>query len=202
MDNELREILLSGVANRQTIIHFPNGEHEDITHGFYSGSLKLDEILCPSENINFGECNASKFEAQITGIEDISNLIIQAYQKVPYDEDKISVLIDHMGNRIKTRAGDNILLGRHKDYTIPLFYGRVDSAVLQTDRVNRVITAYDELYFNSDRNCADWYSGFFEGNGSKTLKAFRDSLFRFIGIEQEQTSLVNDIGGNTIHYTT
>jgi len=192
MNRELREILLSGTANRQTIIHFPNGQHEDITHGFYSGSLKLDEILCSSENINFGECNASKFEAQITGIDDISNLIIQVYQKIPYDKDKIYILVDHSGNKIITSSEENILLGRHKDYTIPLFYGRVDSAILQADRINRVITAYDELYFNGDKNCADWYSEFFKDNESKTLKNFRDSLFRFIGIEQEQTSLVND----------
>jgi hypothetical protein len=192
METGLKNLLLSGNAGRQTIIHFPNGEHADITDGFYSGSLKLEEILCASENIEFGECNASKFEAKISGLPDISNTMIYVYQRIAFDKSKSKILIDHKGNRIITHAGENILLGRHADYIIPLFYGRVDSAVLQTDRVHRVITAYDELYFNRDRNCADWYTNFFAGTGTHTLKQFRNSLFNFIGIDQEETTLIND----------
>lgn len=192
MDNALRELLLSGIANRQTIIHFPNGEYPDITHGFYSGSLKLEEILCSTEQLTFGECNASKFEATIAGVDDISNLIIKVYQQIHFDESKTTILLDYDDVPILTEAGEYILLGRNKDYIIPLFYGRVDSAKLQTDRIHREIIAYDELYFQGDTNCADWYAEFFEGTGDKSLKTFRDSLFKFIGIEQEKTTLIND----------
>lgn len=184
--------MLSGAANRQTIIHFPNGEHNDITEGFYSGSLKLEEILCASENLNFGECNATKFEAQISGLDDISNTIIYVYQKVAVGDELTNILLANSGNRIITRSGQNILVGRQADYILPLFYGRVDSAELQTDKINRSIIAYDELYFNGDKNCADWYTSFFESTDTNTLKAFRDSLFQFIGIEQGQATLVND----------
>ena len=192
MDNQLRSLMLSGAANRQTIIHFPNGEHNDITEGFYSGSLKLEEMLCASENLNFGECNATKFEAQISGLDDISNTIIYVYQKIAVGDELTNILLANSGNRIITRSGQNILVGRQADYILPLFYGRVDSAELQTDKINRSIIAYDELYFNGDKNCADWYTSFFESTGTHTLKAFRDSLFQFIGIEQGQAALVND----------
>lgn len=192
MDNQLRSLMLSGAANRQTIIHFPNGEHSDITEGFYSGSLKLEEILCASENLNFGECNATKFEAQVSGLDDISNTIIYVYQKVAVGDELTNILLANSGNRIITHSGQNILVGRQADYILPLFYGRVDSAELQTDKINRSIIAYDELYFNGDKNCADWYTSFFESTDTHTLKAFRDSLFQFIGIEQGQAALVND----------
>lgn len=188
----LREILLAGIANRRTIIHFPNGEYPDITSGIYSGSLKLEEILNSSETLNFGECNASKFEVTISNVEDISNLIIRVYQKITYDPNKVDVLIDRNNKYIITRNGYKISVGRHEDYTVPIFYGRVDSAKLQTDRVHRDIIAYDELYYKGDVNCAEWYKALFSSKDNVTLKAFRNSLFEFIGIQQAGAYLIND----------
>lgn len=188
----LREILLAGIANRRTVIHFPNGEYPDITEGLYSGSLKLEEILNSEEILSFGECNASKFEATIAGIDDISNLMIYVYQIIAYDPNKVDVLIDRGMRYIVTRSGLKIAVGKHEDYTIPIFYGRVDGAKLQADRIHRDITAYDELYYKGDINCADWYKALYASSNSVTLKAFRDSLFAFIGIQQESVSLIND----------
>lgn len=78
----LRDILLGGSANRQTIIHFPNGEQEDIDSGIYSGSMKLNRILCNSSNLQYGECNAAGFQAQIANISDLSGVKIYVYQKI------------------------------------------------------------------------------------------------------------------------
>lgn len=192
VDIDLRNILLSGTAARQTIIHFPNGEHEDITSGIYSGSMKLEEILSASEELNFGECNASKFEAKIANISDITNSMIYVYQEIKFDENKIKYIVDRGKTYIVTQDGLKIAVGQRVNYTIPLFYGRVDSAELQTDRIHRILTAYDELYFNKDINCAEWYENFFKTASDKSLKAFRNSLFSFIGISQETTSLIND----------
>lgn len=188
----LREILLAGIANRRTIIHFPNGEYPDITSGIYSGSLKLEEILNSEETLNFGECNASKFEVTIADVDDISNLMISVYQLISYDPNKVDILIDRNKRYIVTRSGQKIAVGRHVDYTVPIFYGRVDSARLQTDRIHREIIAYDELYYKGDINCAEWYKNLFNGKESVTVKAFRDSLFSFIGISQESINLIND----------
>lgn len=192
MDRELRDLLLSGVAARQTIIHFPNGEYEDIASGIYSGSMKLEEILSANEELNFGECNASRFEAKIANIPDISNLLIYVYQNIKYDENKVQFIVDRNETYVVTQDGRKIAVGRRANYTLPLFYGRVDTAELQTDRIHRVLTAYDELYFCGDINCATWYENFFKTAQNKSLKAFRDSLFSFIGIPQGSAKLIND----------
>lgn len=192
MDAELRKLLLSGAANRQTIIHFPNGEYADITSGIYSGSMKLEEVLCSSEDLTFGECNASKFEVTLSDTADISNLIIEVYQSISFDENALKLLATHEDKVVITHDNKALLTGRHANYTIPLFYGRVDSAELQADRIHRDIIAYDELYFKGDINVADWYSEFFAGSSDKTLKSFRDNLFEFIGIQQENITLIND----------
>lgn len=66
--------------NRQTIITFPDDtDIPDITTGIVSGSLNLEEILC-SKNFEFGELNASKFEAQIYKLPDVSSKKIVVYQ--------------------------------------------------------------------------------------------------------------------------
>lgn len=58
----LRDDLLSGLANRQTKIAFPNGEYATITSGILSGSLELDEILSTSNVLDFSELNANRFQ--------------------------------------------------------------------------------------------------------------------------------------------
>ncbi len=62
---------------RKIVITFPNGEHETIESGFYSGSIYLTELLSDSNELDFMGCNANMFEATISGISDLSNLIIQ-----------------------------------------------------------------------------------------------------------------------------
>ena len=62
---------------RKIIITFPNGEHEPIESGFYSGSIYITELLSDSNELDFMGCNANMFEATISGISDLSDLIIQ-----------------------------------------------------------------------------------------------------------------------------
>lgn len=157
----LRDILLSGSANRQTIIHFPNGEHEDIGSGIYSGSMKLNRILCNSSSLQYGECNAASFQAQIANISDLSGVKVYVYQKIDTE-------------------------------IIPLFTGIVGSCKAVRNKSYRKLVAYDEIYSVSSRNIVNWYNDLFEKNTSYTLKQFRDSFFSHIGIEQENTELIND----------
>ena len=63
--------------NRQTVITFPDDtDIPNITTGIVSGSLNLEEILC-SKNFEFGDLNASKFEAQIYKLPDVSSKKIE-----------------------------------------------------------------------------------------------------------------------------
>ena len=157
----LRDILLSGSANRQTIIHFPNGEREDIYGGIYSGSMKLNRILCKSSNLKYGECNAASFQAQIADISDLSGVKIYVYQKIGME-------------------------------TVPLFTGIIDSCKAERNKSYRKLVAYDEIYSVGSKNIVSWYNDLFKKNASYTLKQFRDSFFLHIGIEQENTELIND----------
>lgn len=72
---------------------------------------------------------------------------------------------------------------------IPIFKGIVDSAIRQSDRRVRAITAYDEIYRISDVDVASWYKSL---NFTKSIKEIRDSLFSTLGIVQESTTLIND----------
>lgn len=72
---------------------------------------------------------------------------------------------------------------------IPLFKGIVDSAKKQTNRNYKKIVAYDELYVKGEIDLAAWYNSL---TFPISLKDFRDSLFLYIGLEQEEKTLPND----------
>lgn len=73
----------------------------------------------------------------------------------------------------------------------PFTYGeyKIFSAVPTADRTKRQVTAYDAMYDIINADVKAWYDGL---KFPMTLKQFRDSFFSHLGIEQEETSLVND----------
>lgn len=73
----------------------------------------------------------------------------------------------------------------------PFEYGTytVRSDTPTADRTKRQIVAYDAMYDIINSNVKSWYDGL---SFPMTLKAFRDSFFAHLGIEQKETSLVND----------
>lgn len=72
---------------------------------------------------------------------------------------------------------------------IPLFVGMVDEAKKQTNRNYKKIVAYDELYTKGNIDVAAWYNSLVF---PISIKAFRDGLFDYIGLEQEAKDLPND----------
>lgn len=73
-----------------------------------------------------------------------------------------------------------------------LFVGIVDTCELQTDRRHRVLIAYDELYSKAEINVASWYNNIFSKNSKISCKDFRKSLLEYVGLTQEDTTLIND----------
>lgn len=65
----------------------------------------------------------------------------------------------------------------------------VQSDTPTADRTKRQIVAYDAMYDIINADVKSWYDGL---SFPMTLKAFRDSFFAYLGIEQKETSLVND----------
>lgn len=73
----------------------------------------------------------------------------------------------------------------------PFTYGeyKIYSDTPTADRTKRQIVAYDYMYDIINSNVKSWYDGL---SFPMTLKAFRDSFFVHLGIEQKETNLVND----------
>lgn len=72
---------------------------------------------------------------------------------------------------------------------IPLFVGIVDEAKKQTNKNYKKIVAYDYLYTKGNIDVAAWYNSLVF---PISIKSFRDSLFAYIGLEQETRDLPND----------
>lgn len=79
---------------RQTVITFPDGDHEDIVSGFKSGSIELEEILCDGESLLFGGCASNMFGCCLIS-DDILGKKIKVYQKIgEYTQDIFTGYVD------------------------------------------------------------------------------------------------------------
>ena len=75
------------------------------------------------------------------------------------------------------------------DYSVQLGKFKIAEDVLSDNRLQRKLTAYDALYEKLNIDVSSWYDGL---TFPMTLKAFRNSLFNYIGIEQVIVDLPND----------
>ena len=66
---------------------------------------------------------------------------------------------------------------------------KIFSAVPTADRTKRQITAYDAMYDILNADVKAWYAGL---SFPMALKQFRYSFFAYLGVEQEEATLVND----------
>jgi hypothetical protein len=152
------------VIDRVTHIEFPNttGINTDNLR-IESGSLLLEEILCEG-NIVFGEVNATRFEATVYNLTDVSGLKIKVYQT------------DNDGNNRRD-----------------LFEGYVDSCKQDRDGYYRKLVAYDAFYSIGNANVAGWWYTFWSDKTESTLRDLRISLCSWAGITcDDSVSLHND----------
>ena len=77
--------------------------------------------------------------------------------------------------------------GALKDYEIGKY--KVYSDKPTADRRYRQITAYDAMYDILNAEVSDWYNGLIF---PMTLRQFRDSFCTYMGVEQEEITLIND----------
>lgn len=152
------------VLNRATYIEFPDNIEIDTGRiQIESGSLLLEEILCDS-GIVFGETNATRFEATVYNLVDVSGLKIRVYQT------------DIDGNNRRN-----------------LFEGYVDSCKQDRDGYYRKLVAYDAFYSIGNANVAGWWFQFWSTRETAPLKELRNSLCDWVGIRYNaSTSLHND----------
>ncbi len=143
-------------------LYFPEISKEVSGVPIHQGSMSLSEKLVDKESIEFVGCIASKFKIRVQGLKE-----------------------NIKGKKVIVK----IWTDGTEEEKITLFNGIVDSAVKQSNRTVKEITAYDELYTRGNVEAAAWYKSI---KFPISLKDLRDSLFRFIGIEQENQSLPND----------
>lgn len=127
-----------------------------------AGSLKLDEKI--SEKIpQFGQMFATKFECKVYLEDNFTNKFIQVYQRNT-----------HTGNYEQ------------------IFTGFIDSCKLDKIGTDRTIVAYDHAYLKGQRNVAPWWTQFWVGRETATLKEARDSMLTYCQLEYEDVELPND----------
>lgn len=143
-------------------LYFPELDREVSGEDIYNESLRLSEKLIDKQSMEFVGCIASMFKISAHGIN-----------------------YDVKGKKLVVK----IWTDGTEDEPVTLFNGIVDSAVSQSNKWNKEITAYDELYTRGNTEVSAWYKSLIF---PITLKNLRDSLFNYIGLEQMDTSLPND----------
>lgn len=162
VSGSVKEAYKANSITKHITLYFPEINKEVGMRQIYQESMRLTEKLVDSDSIEFVGCISSKFKIQVNNLkEDIKGK-------------KITVKIHTDGT---------------EDEPVPLFNGIVDSAVKQSNKRIKEITAYDELYTKGNTEVAAWYKSL---AFPITLKALRDSLFGYIGLAQVETVLPND----------
>lgn len=125
-------------------------------------NVKITESLCNNEQLTFGSCETSKINFAFVN-NGIASLI---------------------GKRITVTQRLN---NENKVVNIGVYDVTEDK--LSADRKSRNITAVDAMYSILNANVFEWYNGL---NFPLTVKAMRDSFMSYLGITQENVTLIND----------
>lgn len=128
----------------------------------FSETMQITESICSDSQISFGNCEASIFKITVANIN------------IPLEGKWISV---------------SMVLDGKED--APFIFGtyKVSSFKPSADRSKRELIAYDAIKDILDADVTNWYTSL---QFPLSLKSFRNSFFAYIGIEQEDASLVND----------
>lgn len=157
-------------ADIKITVHWPNGEFKNLTNkDIVKKSMKLKESICNERYFIWGGCisNCLTFQTGSSQFWDSGD------EYVPRGD--IVVYIECEG--VKQR----------------IFTGTIDSAKRTQGLLTRIITAYDPLYKFKNVDIAWWYKNqTTDKQAFLTQKQFRDLLFKYIGIEQEEVTLQYD----------
>ena len=162
INSNLKEKYWDSSTDKQMVISVV-GTNQKIDNSMLEiGTFALEESLCSESELKFGACEANC--VKFTARNTAGNIIG------------------------KTISIEETIDG---DSENPMPYGvfKVASDVPTADRTKRQITAYDAMYDIINADVKAWYAGL---SFPMTLKAFRDSFFAHLGIEQAVATLPND----------
>lgn len=157
-----KELYFKEYADKQMLISLDGTKIAFDNSMIESEAFEMDESLCSESELKFGSCEANSVKFTVH-------------------------------NTPGSIVGKNITITETVDGDTenPFQYGKykVYSDVPSSDRTKREITAYDAMYDIINADVKSWYSGL---SFPMTLKAFRDSFFSHLGIEQATATLPND----------
>ena len=149
--------------------------------------FELQDSLNSSNELIFGSCEAACLKIQIAApINKVyKDLWLDVWATIQDDSGDLMIDGEHF-----LLLDDGSKLRMHP-YIFSQQVGRfkvvLDEPV--SDRSWRNLTCYDQMYDVLRTEVADWYTGL---TFPMTVKQFRDSFFSYLGIEQEEVTLIND----------
>ena len=157
-----KELYFKEYADKQMLISVDGTKIAFDNSMIESEAFEMDESLCSESELKFGSCEANSVKFTVH-------------------------------NTPGSIVGKNITITETVDGDTehPFRYGKykVYSDVPSSDRTKREITAYDAMYDIINADVKSWYAGL---SFPMSLKQFRDSFFKYLGIEQAAATLPND----------
>lgn len=157
-----KELYFNESADKQMLISVDGTKIAFDNSMIESEAFEMDESLCSESELKFGSCEANSVKFTVH-------------------------------NTPGSIVGKNITITETVDGDTehPFRYGKykVYSDVPSSDRTKREITAYDAMYDIINADVKSWYAGL---SFPMSLKQFRDSFFKYLGIEQAAATLPND----------
>lgn len=135
---KIKNLLKQPGVKKNVRIHFPNGEHDDLTNAYYieEDSVRFTESVCSStEGIRFGLCESSIFEATVHHVD--ANL--------KDCEIEVEIEIDVSNIELTEDEQKLIKYDPQLDFTyFPIKYGTfyIDECKQNMDRLTRDLKAY------------------------------------------------------------
>ena len=164
VDYKYSELYKQESVDKQLNIAFDSGNiaNEEI----HSEQFELTESLCSDAQLRFGSCEASMIKFRI------SNIFTPL-------KDKWLTVTETLNHNTDTP----FKFGKYKVY----------SDTPTANRRYRDVVAYDQMYDIINADLTEWYNSLFPTDSTTvTLKEFRTSLMNYLGVEQEDVTLVND----------
>lgn len=128
----------------------------------YQEGFELNESLCSQNELRFGCCESSVMKLKIR---------------------------NEFGNLMSKSLGLSMVLNNNTDTPFKLGKYKANSCELSGDKKYLNITSYDSMYDIINADVVTWYDSL---EFPLKMKAFRDSFFTYMGIEQEETTLIQD----------
>lgn len=176
------DLFKKDTVDKQLSIVSDDGKVNITNTELHQEKFELTESLCSEQELTFGSCEAAMIKFTVS-----------------------NTFLPMKGRWMTVKMS----LGGHAD--IPFQFGRykVDSDTPTADRTCRDVVAYDALYDILNADVAAWYNTVFPSHKEQqkdkdgktttvtvydpvTMKQFRDSFFKYFGIEQADIDLIND----------